>query len=252
MGFPINVFTRFISTAPLADPPGTSDTVPLIQGGRTKKLPVSMFPGLMPLIISPVTIINANAYNALSTDYFIFVDRSPAAASTTINLPAGPGAGRTFYIADIAGNVSGATPITVTNGTIDGQASVIIAGAYGWVGVESTGVGNNWKIISASPPGTTILTTNAGYNIPVASGFIGVNLGAPAAIVLTLPAAPPAGIVVTIKDIAGNCAGATPITITGGTIDGGAGYILPFAYAAITLRSTGNGNNWAIISRLVG
>lgn len=101
MGFPINLFTRFISTAPLADAPGVSDMLALIQGGITKRLPIGSIPGLQPIVNAPTTIVTTN-YPVLPADYYLSIRAAPA-TPLTITLPAGPGTGGILIIKDSLG-----------------------------------------------------------------------------------------------------------------------------------------------------
>lgn len=148
MGFPTDPFTDFISNAPLAATPGASDMLALIQSGQTKRLPITGIPGLTPIVSVPTKILAVSTtYNILLTDYFIGINLSPSAA-ITLNLPSSPGAGRPLIIKDINGLVTGATPITIANGTVDGQSGYILPFPYDCIWIQSTGVGNNWLIIS--------------------------------------------------------------------------------------------------------
>lgn len=146
MGFPTDPFVDFISNAPLATTPGSSDMLALIQNGLTKRLPITGIPGLTPVITAPTVIINQNTYNALNTDYVIMVNRSPA-APTTINLLSSPGLGRIIQIKDIAGNVSGTNLITIANATIDGVSGFIMPYPFDSIWLEATGSGNNWAFM---------------------------------------------------------------------------------------------------------
>lgn len=142
MAFPFEGFTAFVSGAPLANTPGSSDMLPIIQGGVTKRIPVGTIPQLT---VAPTTEVTGAAYALLLTDEVIFVNRSPAAA-TVLTLPSNPGAGRVYTVKDIAGNVSGGNNIAFANGTIDGNAAYQITTAYGSLTIISTGIGNNWGI----------------------------------------------------------------------------------------------------------
>lgn len=252
--YPTDPFSAFIANAPLADTPGTSDVLALIQNKVTKRLPVGNIPGLAPIVKVPTNILpsGTSSYAIKTTDYFIGINNNPA-ISVALSLPNAPGAGLPVIVKDISGLISPVNAITISGGTIDGQSSYTIAYPDGWVWLESTGIGNNWAIIGQGVgSGTFLITTAATYSLPASSGFIGVNLGIAAAITLNLPSSPSAGVVLTIKDVAGNCSGTTPITVSNGTVDGQSGFILPFAYSWVTVRSLGIGNNWAIVSRWPG
>lgn len=146
---PTDPFSNFVSNAPLADTPGSSDMLGLIQNGLTKKLPVGSIPGLTPIITVPTRILpdTTAAYAILLTDYFIGVNNT-VGINVALSLPSAPGAGRPLQIKDIAGTVSGGAAITLSNGTIDGQSGYILPFAYDCLVIQSTGIGNNWAIIS--------------------------------------------------------------------------------------------------------
>lgn len=248
MAFPWEAFTAFISNAPMASTPGSSDMLALIQGGLTKRVPITQLPGLQPIVTVPTIVVTASTYNALITDYTIAVNRSPAGA-TIINLPGSAGFGRPMIIKDIAGNCDNNNTITVTNGTIDGLSSFVLDIPYGCVVLQSMG-SSNWSVISQVPDSeTTIITNNATptYDMVVLDKFIGIRKTPGSITTVVLLNAPPKGTEVTIKDCNGDAA-VHNITIANGSIDGSAGKILNTAYAAITLRSLGTGNDWAIVS----
>jgi len=145
MGFPIDPFSNFISNAPLADTPGSSDMLALIQNNITKRLPVSGIPGLTPIVVAPTKVITAGAsYAALSTDYYIVVDKTVGSA-TAINLPGAPGTGATYIIKDGKGD-AGTNNITINgNGkNIDGAATFILA--FNFQSVELIYSGTSWGI----------------------------------------------------------------------------------------------------------
>ena len=147
MGFPTDAFFNFVSNAPLANPLGASDMVPIIQGGVTKRVSPFSFPAVAALTTFPETIITAGAtYNATVADCAIFVRKSPG-SPTTINLPSNPGQGRPFIIGDLNGDAAN-NFITVGNATIDGQSGFILALAWQCIFLLSTGNGNEWKMIS--------------------------------------------------------------------------------------------------------
>ena len=150
--FPIETFTAFVSGAPLAGGVGSSDMLALIQGGKTVRLPVTSLPGviLTPIVLAPTTLITSAAtYSVVSGDYFIGVNKSPISA-TTIHLPGAPGVGRTLIIKDVAGTVTGAAPITIDSGTIDGNAGWVLPFAYSCIGLQAVG-GTNWSILFLRP-----------------------------------------------------------------------------------------------------
>lgn len=251
MGFPISLFTAFVSNAPLADTPGGSDMLALIQGKLTKRLPINQIPGLTPIITVPTTFVTGSAYSILTTDYMVAVNRSPGGA-TVLQLPGSAGTGRPVIIKDYAGNVSETNSITIQNGTIDGASSYVITEPYGAVVLESMG-GSNWSVVSAYKQleAVTLVTAGASYSATLADRFIGVNKSAGSNTAIVLPSTPPPGLRYTIKDVNGDAAN-HPITISNGTVDGVSGYILPFAYGSLVIEAIGSANIWSIVSRMIG
>lgn len=150
---PTDPFSNFIARAPLADTPGSSDMLALIQNGITKRLPITGIPGLTPIVSVPTRILPdpTTSYSILLTDYFVGVNNTVGAA-VTLQLPAAPGAGRPMIIADVAGTVSGAAPITITNGTLDGYTGYVLPFAYSCLFIQSIGIASRWKIISRYVP----------------------------------------------------------------------------------------------------
>jgi hypothetical protein len=146
---PTDPFSNFVSNAPLADTPGSSDMLALIQNGLTKKLPIGDIPGLTPIVTVPVNILPdpTTSYAILLTDYFVGVNNT-VGAPVTLSLPSSPGAGRPIQIADVAGTVDGTNAITIDNGTIDDQTGYILPFAWDCLTLLSLGIGNRWKIIS--------------------------------------------------------------------------------------------------------
>ena len=89
----------------------------------------------------PVTLVDAAAYPATNTDYFIGVIFNGA---TTITLPAGT-LGKIFIIKDSVGDAL-TNPITVvaTASTIDGAANYIIDSPWGSIGLIYNGI--EWNV----------------------------------------------------------------------------------------------------------
>ena len=146
MAFPIEVFTQFISNAPLANTPGTSDMLALIQNGITKKLPIGSIPGLTPIVLAPTTVVTAGAsYAVLSTDYYIDIDKTVGSA-TAVVLPPSPGKGATLIIKDGKGD-AGTNQITINgNGNnIDGQATYVMA--FNYQSITLIYSGTSWGVV---------------------------------------------------------------------------------------------------------
>lgn len=89
----------------------------------------------------PVTLIDADVYAALNTEYYLGVIND---AATTITLPAGT-VGKVFVVKDAAGGAS-TNPITVTTtgSTIDGLPSYTIDLDWGSIGLVYNGI--EWNV----------------------------------------------------------------------------------------------------------
>ena len=96
---------------------------------------------------------------------------------------------------------------------------------------------------SPSPVNVTIVNSTP-YAVQPGDYYLGVNIAAPATVVL--PASPIVGQVLIIKDIDGD-ANTNNITVSGNgnTIDGAATYVLNTDYASITLVF--NGTEWNVV-----
>jgi len=85
-----------------------------------------------------------NSYEALATDYRIFVDQTDAAI--TITLPSGGTLGKPFYI----NAITYTDPVAIVvsgGGTINGAANYQIAAQYGYVEVVEVTSGN-WVVVN--------------------------------------------------------------------------------------------------------
>jgi hypothetical protein len=143
------------------------------------------------------------------------------------------------------GNLSGTYPnpivVQINNTTVPATTGadigkVLTVTAAG-VASYSTPVGSGLFIVVPVPGGGAPFAV-----APVTSQLIAVNsTGGAKSIVL--PAAPPVGTAITVKDV-GGVAEANPITIVG-TIDGTVNYLQNVSYSSFTLVFTGA--SWSII-----
>lgn len=142
--FPTEAIATMLANAPLADTLGSSDLLMVLQDGLIKRLPTNAIALLATL---PTVEINEAVFDATISNQGMLVNRSPA-APTIINLVSTPGIGRKVLVADMAGNCDGTNTITIGNATINGISGKTLNSAYAYCWLLSTGVGNNWIIVT--------------------------------------------------------------------------------------------------------
>ncbi len=112
---------------------GTSGaTIPLLNGANVwsgnQSLSGVSFTSTGAMVLSTFVVTSGASYNTAATDYFIAVNKGSGSA-TTINLPSSPATGRFLIITDGKGDAQ-TNNITITNGTINGAASVVLRSNY--------------------------------------------------------------------------------------------------------------------------
>jgi len=135
-------FTQFVQQAPLASQVQTSDLIPIIQGGVTKRIPAPQIGGAS----SPTLTTTGATYDVLATDTFVAVAKTVA---NTVQLPSGPTFGQRLMVADCGGNAS-AYPITIAAGagdTIDGIAAYLMVSDWQSVELQYIQALNLWKVM---------------------------------------------------------------------------------------------------------
>lgn len=206
----------------------------------------------------------ATNHTISTTETTIFVDTLSAAGAITITLPVSANVtGRILIVADIDGNASVRNIVVDGNAaeTIDGSATITINGDYGYLIIQSDGIG--WKIISSF--GTSgiavgerrILAKSASYPIVAADyivgGWLTITMDATGGNrTVTLPALSGAydsvrniGLVVNVKKLDSS---ANTVTVDGNgaeTIDGAATQIIVAQYDNIQMQA--GASEWHII-----
>jgi hypothetical protein len=104
---------------------------------------------LTEVITNTRTVVSDAAYTALTTDRMIAYTALTAARVVTLPAASTYPTGTRLLIVDETGNCSTTKTLTLTsNGTdmIDGAASTVVNAAYGFIGIESNGVGA-WTVV---------------------------------------------------------------------------------------------------------
>jgi hypothetical protein len=163
-------------------------------------------------------------YSALVTDRIIAY--TSISASRVVTLPASSAypTGTVLKIVDESGSCSATNTITITpNGgdTINGYSSAVIANAYGFIALESSGAGK-WTILASSAGSSARRqrsVTGSG-SLPIVASDSILNINVSATLAITVPAASGrTGAPLTFKVLAGSTAGATLSPTGGDTFD---------------------------------
>lgn len=210
------------------------------------------------------TAINNANYTTLATDRIVAFTALSAARTISLIASASYPVGTVLKIVDESGSCSATNTITISpsgSDTINGGASAVIAAAYAFIELESSGAGK-WTILAANGAavafnGATLSLARhavSDANYTLVSGVSTVAYSAiTAARTVTLPSSSSfnPGQQVLVVDESGSCSSAKTITLSpngSDKIDGAASAVISQAYGYIALESNAAGN-WTIIDQ---